>query len=166
MEIENSPFYVFDTQAEVEQAIQWLRRADFDVKKLSLIGKACYTKEYSVGFYTAGDQIEIWRQVAALWGCIWGQLLAPAIFFLPGIGLMATAGPIVTDLIVALDEAEIVGEGSALGAALSQIGASKEQAIQYETALKADKYILLVRGNVEELALARAVMATRTLWVA
>ena len=164
MEIENSPFYVFHTHAEAEQAIQWLRRADFDVKKLSLIGKGYHTEEHPVGFYTAADRIKTWGGVGAFWGGIWGLLLAPAVFFLPGIGLMAMAGPVVAELVAALEGAAVIGGASALGAALSQLGASKEQAIKYETALKADKYILMVHGNTEELAQARAVMATRTLW--
>lgn len=165
MEIENSPFYVFNTHAEAEQAIQWLRRANFDIKKLSLIGKGYHSEEHSIGFYATADHITSWGGVGAFWGGIWALLLAPAVFLLPDIGLIAVAGPIVTDLIAAL-EGPVMGGASALSAALRQVGASEEQASKYENALKADKYILMVHGNAEEMALARAVMATRALWIA
>ena len=166
MEIENSPFYLFDTHAEAERAIQWLRRAAFDVKKLSLIGMGYHTEEQSIGFYTTAGQIKAWGGVAVFWDGIWSLLLAPAVFYLPGIGLIAMAGPIVNELMGALEGEVRVDDASALSVALRQVGASKEQASKYQTALKAGKFILMVHGNAEEMALARAVMATRTLWIA
>jgi hypothetical protein len=36
----------------------------------------------------------------------------------------------------------------------------KDQAIRYETAIKADKYLLIVHGSPEDVAKARAVIAT------
>lgn len=97
--------------------------------------------------------------MGAFWGGIWGLLLAPAVFFLPGIGLLAMAGPLVSALVGALEGAVVVGGVSALGAALSQVGVPKDQIIKYETALKVDKYVLVVHGNAEEVAKARSVLA-------
>ena len=57
MEPDNSPGFVFNTHVEAEDAIHALRRADFDVTKLSLIGKGYHSEEHPVGFYTAGDKI-------------------------------------------------------------------------------------------------------------
>ena len=59
----------------------------------------------------------------------------------------------------ALEGAVVVGGVSALGAALSQIGVPKDQVIKYETALKVDKYVLLVHGSAEDLTTADAVLA-------
>jgi hypothetical protein len=72
MENNDSPVYVFNTHVEAEQAIDSLRRADFDVTKLSLIGKGYHSEEHPVGFYTAGDKIRSWGGVGAFWGGIWG----------------------------------------------------------------------------------------------
>jgi hypothetical protein len=51
-----------------------------------------------------------------------------------------------------------VGGVSALGAALTQIGIPKDQVLKYETALKADKYVLMVHGSAEDYARAHAVL--------
>jgi hypothetical protein len=164
MDTTNSPFYIFNTHVEAEQAIQSLNKSGFDVKKLSLVGKGYHSEEHPIGFYTKGDRIKAWGGVGAFWGSIWGLLFAPAIFFLPGVGLVAMAGPLVAALVSALEGAVVVGGLSAVGAALTQIGLPKDQVIKYETALKADKYVLLVHGNAEDVAKARAVLAGAKAW--
>jgi hypothetical protein len=164
MDTMNSPFYIFNTHVEAEQAIQTLNKSGFDVKKLSLVGKGYHSEEHPIGFYTKGDRIKAWGGVGAFWGSIWGLLFAPAIFFLPGVGLVAMAGPLVAALVSALEGAVVVGGLSAVGAALTQIGLPKDQVIKYETALKADKYVLLVHGNAEDVAKARAVLAGAKAW--
>lgn len=158
MEKADLPVYVFDTHLEAEAAIKKLNNANFDVKKLSLIGKGYHSEEKPVGFYTIGDRIKAWGGLGAFWGGIWGLLMAPAVFFLPGLGLMAFAGPIVAVLISALEGAVVMGGVSALGAALMQIGVPKDKVIKYETALKVDKYVLMVHGSVEEQNQARQVL--------
>jgi hypothetical protein len=159
MQTQNSPSYVFNTHTEAEEAIQLLNKSGFDVKKLSLVGKGYHSEEHPVGFYTAGDRIKSWGGMGAFWGSIWGLLLAPAVFFLPGLGLVALAGPLVSALVGALEGAVVVGGVSALGAALVQIGVPKDQVIKYETALKVDKYVLIVHGNAQDLATAATVLA-------
>jgi hypothetical protein len=158
MQTETSPFYVFNTHAEAEEAIRSLSRSGIDVKKLSLVGKGYHSEEHPVGFYTAGDRIKSWGGIGAFWGGIWGLLLAPAVFFLPGLGLVAMAGPLVSALVGALEGAVVVGGVSALGAALTDLGAAKDQVIKYESALKADKYILIVHADATELEKARSVL--------
>jgi hypothetical protein len=159
MKKEDSYLYIFNTHGEAEGAIRSLSASGFDVKKLSLVGKGYHSEEHPVGFYTTGDRIKTWGGIGAFWGGFWGLLLAPAVFFLPGLGLVAMAGPVVAALIGALEGAVVVGGLSALGGALIQIGLPKDQVIKYETALKADKYVLMVHGNAEQVASARAVLS-------
>jgi hypothetical protein len=155
----NLPVYLFDTHADAEQAIRSLNDAGFNMKSLSLVGKGCHTEEHAVGFYTAGDRIKSWGSRGAFWGSLWGLLFSPAVFLLPGIGLLALAGPIVVALVSALEGAVVVGSISALGAAMMQLGIPREQAIKYETALKVDNYVLLIHGSAAEAAQARAVLS-------
>jgi hypothetical protein len=164
MEKVDSSVYVFNTHVEAEEAIRSLSRSGFDVKKLSLVGKGYHSEEHPVGFYTVGDRIKSWGGIGAFWGGVWGLLLAPAVFFLPGLGLMAMAGPVVAVLVGALEGAVVVGGLSALGAALTVIGVPKDQVIKYETALKADKYVLMVHGSAEEVAKARSVLESSKAW--
>jgi len=164
MQTSDAPFHVFDTHVQAEEAIQALGKAGFDVKKLSLVGRGYHSEEHPVGFYTTGDRIKAWGGMGAFWGSVWGLLLAPAVFFLPGLGLVAMAGPVVAALVGALEGAVVVGGASALGAALVQVGAGKDQAIKYETALKADKYVLVVHGDAQDQEKARSVLSGAKAW--
>lgn len=155
----NSSFFVFDTHTAAEEAIRTLGQSGFDMKKLSLVGKGYHSEEKPMGFYTAGDRIKAWGGTGAFWGGIWGLLLAPAVFVLPGLGVVGMAGPFVATLIGALEGAVVVGGLSALGAALTQIGVPKDQVIKYEAALKVDKYLLVVHGSAEDQAKVREVLA-------
>ena len=155
----NSNFYVFNTHAAAEDAIRALGQSGLDMKQLSLVGKGYHSEEKPMGFYTVGDRIKTWGSTGAFWGGIWGLLLAPAVFVLPGLGLVGMAGPFVATLVGALEGAAVVGGLSALGAALTQIGVPKDQAIKYEAALKVDKYLLVVHGSAEDQARAREVLA-------
>jgi len=160
MQMENSPTYIFNTHVEAEEAIRSLSRSGFDMQKLSLIGKGYHSEEHPVGFYTTGDKIKAWGKSGAFWGGIWGLLIAPAVFLIPGLGLLAMAGPIVPTLVGGLEGAVLVGGFSALGAALTQIGVSENQVIKYESALKVDKYVLVVHGDAEDLVKVGAVLGT------
>ena len=166
MEHTNTACYVFNTHMEAEDAIGLLSRSGFDVKTLSLVGKGYHTEEHPLGFYTVGDRIRSWGGTGAFWGGIWGLLLAPAVFFLPGVGLVAMAGPFVAALVGALEGAVVVGGLSALGAALTQLGVPKDLVIKYETDIKMDKYVLMVHGSAEEADKARAVLQNSKAWQA
>ncbi|WP_218509136.1 DUF1269 domain-containing protein [Variovorax sp. dw_308] len=154
-----SPAYIFETRVQAEDAIHALSESGFDVKKLSLVGRGYHSEEHPMGFYTVADKIKAWGGAGAFWGGIWGLLLAPAVFILPGLGLVAMAGPVVAALVSALEGAVLVGSLSALGAALTQVGVPKDQVIKYETAVKVDKYVLLVHGGAEDQSKVRSVLA-------
>jgi len=97
---------------------------------------------------------------------VWGLLMAPAVFVLPGLGVVAMAGPVVAALVGGLEGAAVVGGLSALGAAFSQLGMPKEHAMRYETALKADKYLLVVHGTDAQAAQASQVLFKADSWKA
>jgi hypothetical protein len=158
LEKSESPFYVFKTHGGAEQAIQLLSDSGFDLTQLSLVGKGYYSDVHPFGFYTSDGRIKSWGGTGAFWGGIWGVLLMPAVFFLPGLGIMAMAGPVVAALVGALERAVVSDGVSVLGAALLQTGVSRDQAIKYEKALKADKYVLTVHGSAADLLRARSVL--------
>jgi hypothetical protein len=159
MNTQQTPFIIYDTHVEAEAAIRTLNKCGFDIKKLSVVGKGYHSEEHAVGFYTVGDRMKTWGGIGAFWGGIWGLLLAPAVFFLPGLGLVALAGPVVAALVSALESAVVVGGISALGAALVTLGVPDDQVIKYETAPKADKYVLMVHGNADDINKVPSVLA-------
>ena len=56
----------------------------------------------------------------------------------------------------------MAGGLSALGAALFSIGVPKDSVIQYETAVKAEGFLVTAHGTPEEMARAKAILATAT----
>jgi len=139
--------YIFKTHSEAEQATKLLNNAGFDIQKISIIGKGFHTEEHPIGFYTKGDRIKSWGSTGAFWGSLWGMLFLPAVFFIPGFGLIAMAGPFSNILISALEGAILGGGVGAIGAALTQTGIPDNLIIKYETAIKADKFVMLIHGD-------------------
>lgn len=155
---QNAILAVFDSHDQAETAIKDLQRSGFDMKKLSLVGKGYHQEEFPTGFYTTGDRVKYWGGSGALWGGLWGMLFGAAFFWVPGIGPLAIGGPLVHILVGALEGAAVVGGLSAVGAALASIGVPKESIIQYESALKADKFLLIAHGDAKEVEKARDIM--------
>ena len=60
----------------------------------------------------------------------------------------------------ALQGAVVVGGVSALSAALFSIGLPKDSTIQYEAALKANGFLIVAHGPVDEMARAKAILET------
>lgn len=52
----NLPVYLFDTDAEAEQAIRSLNSTGFNMRLLSLVGKGCHTEEQATGRCGGGRQ--------------------------------------------------------------------------------------------------------------
>lgn len=64
----NSAVAIFTEHLAAENAIQKLKDAGFDVKKLSIIGRDYHTDENVVGFYNVGDRMKYWGKFGAFWG--------------------------------------------------------------------------------------------------
>ncbi len=54
----------------------------------------------------------------------------------------------------------VVGGLSALGAGLYSIGIPKDSIMQYETALKSDKFLVIAHGTADEAARAKSILET------
>jgi hypothetical protein len=158
MSEENSVVSVFSSHAAADEAIKELSQKGFDMTKLSIIGKGYHSEEHAVGFYTAGDRIKSWGATGAFWGGIWGLLLSPALFLVPGLGLVGLAGPIVSTVLSVLEGAVLGGGLTAIGAALAQMGIPKDDAVKYEMALKANGFLLIVHGTSEDVQQARTIL--------
>jgi hypothetical protein len=59
-----------------------------------------------------------------------------------------------------IENAVLVGGLSALGAALYSIGIPKDSVLQYETALKTDRFLVMAHGPTAEVARAKTILAT------
>jgi hypothetical protein len=149
----------YPTHEAAEQSVKALQQAGFDMKKLSIVGKDYHSEEHVVGYYNAGDRMKAWGKLGAFWGGMWGILLGAAFFVVPGLGPIAVAGPLVAVVVAGLEGAVVVGGLSAIGAGLYSIGIPKDSVLQYESALKAGKFLLLAHGSKDEIERARSVLA-------
>jgi uncharacterized membrane protein len=158
MSDKNAVVAIYDSHTQAETALKELQRSGFDMKKLSIVGKDYHTEEDVVGYYNAGDRMKRWGKVGAFWGGFWGLLFGAAFFTIPGLGPILVAGPLVAWIIGALEGAVVVGGISALGAGLYSIGIPKDSIVQYETAVKSDKFLLLAHGTADEVEKAKGIM--------
>jgi hypothetical protein len=159
-EKQNAVVAIYKTHAAAEEAVKELQRSGFNLKQLSIVGKDYHTDEQVVGYYNAGDRMKYWGRMGAFWGGFWGLLFGSAFFAIPGIGPVLVAGPLVAWIVAGLEGAVAVGGLSAIGAGLYSIGIPKNSILQYETALKADKFLLLAHGAADEVTKARNILQT------
>jgi hypothetical protein len=85
-------------------------------------------------------------------------LFGSAFFAVPGIGPVLMAGPVVAWIVGALEGAVVVGGLSAVGAGLYGMGIPKDSVVEYEVALKTDKFLLMVHGSASEVEKARDIL--------
>jgi hypothetical protein len=154
----NAVIAVFDDHQAAEVAVKKLADAGIDIKKLSVVGKGFHTDEHVVGFYNAGDRIKFWGKRGAFWGGLWGWLFGGIFMFIPVVGHVVMIGYFAAAAIAAIEGAVVVGGVSALGAALYSIGIPKDSAIAYESAVKADGFLVMAHGSAEEVERAKKVL--------
>ena len=156
---EDSVIAIYAQHSDAENAINQLKKANFDIKKLAIIGKGYHTEDDVVGYYTTGDRMKHWGKMGAFWGGLWGLLAGSAFFLIPGVGPVIVAGSAVAWIVSALETAAVVGGLSALGAGLYSKGIPKGSVLKYESSIKAGKFLLIAHGTAADVEAARRILA-------
>jgi uncharacterized membrane protein len=154
----NSIVATYPTHTAAEAAVKELQQSGFDMKKLSIVGRDYHTDEHVVGYYNVGDRMKAWGKTGAFWGGLWGLLFGSAFFWIPGLGPLLVAGPLVSWIVGALEGAALVGGLSALGAGLYGLGIPKDSILQYETAIKTGKFVLIAHGTIDDITHAKEIL--------
>jgi hypothetical protein len=149
---------VFPNHEAAEGAVKELAAAGFEMKNLSLVGKGYHTDEKVVGFYNTGDRIKFWGTRGAYWGGLWGLFFGGLFMTIPVVGHVVVLGYLGAMVISAIESAVLVGGLSALGAALYGLGVPKDSVIEYETAVKADSFLVMAHGTADEMARAKSIL--------
>ena len=155
MNSKNSVAAIYETHEQAEHVVKDLQEAGVDMKSLSIVGRDTHTNERVVGYYTAGDRMMYWGGVGGFWGLLFGS----GLFFIPGLGPILAAGPIVAWIVAGLEGAVVLGGVSAIGAGLISLGIPKDSVLKYDVALKTDKYVLVVHGTPDEVEKAKDIIA-------
>jgi len=156
----NIALAVYGTHTEAESAIKELQQSNFDMKKLSIVGRSHHIDERVLGCYNTGDHMKTWGKIGAFWGEIWGSHSGPAFFCIPGFGRLVFAGPIVGWLTSVLKSAVIIGGTGALGAGLIGMGIPENSILSCEASLKTDKFVVIAHGTAAEVKIAHDIIAT------
>jgi hypothetical protein len=149
---------VYQNHEPAQKSIAELQDAGVSLKSLSIVAKEIHRGEDAVGYYNIGDRMQCCGKIGAYWEDIWGMLPGSAMFGIPGLGPILVAGPLVAWIVAGLQGSVVVGGVSAVGAALTGIGIPRDSVVEYETALKTDKFLLVVHGTTDEVAKARGVL--------
>jgi uncharacterized membrane protein len=155
----NSVVALYSEHSDAEAAINLLKKGNFNIKQLAIVGRGYHTEDQVIGYYTTGDRMKHWGKKGAFWGGIWGMLIGSAFFLVPGIGPVLVAGSAVAWIVGALESAVLVAGLSALGAGLFSIGIPKDSALKYESSVKAGKFLLIAHGTAQEAEAAREILA-------
>jgi hypothetical protein len=150
---------IFPSHVEAEAAVLELQKAGFDMQKISIIGKDYQTTEHVRGFLTWKDTAKVGAGEAGYWGSFFGGLFGiltgVGLLFIPGVGPVIIAGHVAGVLAGWIEGMVVGGLGAAVAGglvgALVGLGIPKEQALRYETEIKAGKFIVIVSGTDEEI---------------
>jgi len=138
---------VYETHAQALEAIHQLKKENFPVRHVSILGQADVKNPHSVA-----DEDEMSERagkgvgIGILTGSTIGILTGVGVFAIPGLGFLFGAGALV-GAIAGLDLGLI---GGGIAGALS-IGMHKEHYEKYDQYLKDGKFLLIVHGSAKEI---------------
>ena len=156
----NSVIALYKTHDAAENAVKILAQASIPMKEISIIGKGYHSEENVIGFYNIGERMQFWGKYGAFWGSLWAILTGGLFLSLPVIGPVVVLGSFAAVVLGAIEGAIVGGGIGALGAALFSIGVPKNSIIEYEDAVKAEGFLVLVQGSAEEVKHAQEILNT------
>jgi hypothetical protein len=155
---QSSVIAVYPDHEAAEGAVKLLTREGIPMSNLSIVGRDFQVSEKPVGFVTPGYFAKEGAATGAWVGGLFGMLMGAAFLVLPGVGPMVAAGPLVGALLGGLEGALAGAAFGALSGALIGWGVPKKEALVYETEVKAGKFLVIVRGDAETIARAKALL--------
>ena len=155
---QHSAVAIYNTHIAAEAALKVLQAAAIDIEHVSIAGKDRRTEEHVVGYCDAGDRLKYWGKLGAFGGGVWDLVLGAAFFWMPGLGPVQVGGPLVASIAGVLEGATVNGGLTTLGAALHGMGIPRSSVISYESALKANKCLLIFQGAADEASDAKEIL--------
>lgn len=139
---------VYKTHLATEQALENLHAMEFDLSRVSLVGKGYHSEEHPIGIFKLTDKQHHYCGLqAAIWDAAWARLAGTGFFWVPVFGTLVAAGPIVTFLVKRLEETDAGAGYGVLGGALYAIGVPRQSISQYEEYVKGERFLLIVHGD-------------------
>ena len=149
---------VYGSHTAAEDALKALERSGIEMRKISIVGKDYHSEEQPLGYFNLGERLRFFGKYGAFWGSLAGILLGSFVMFIPVFGHLIILGPLAATIVSGAQGAVIGGGTGAFIGALTAIGVPRDSAVRYDVQLKADKFLLLVQGDSQEIGRARALL--------
>lgn len=149
---------IYPDHDAAESAVKLLQKNGIKMDQLSIVGQDFKTIEKPIGFLTTGSVACDGARVGAWTGGFFGILVGAAFLVVPGIGPLVIVGPLAATLLGGVEGALVGSAVGALAGALVSLGFSENQAIRYESEIKAGKFLVTLKGDSEEIENARTIV--------
>jgi len=146
---------VYESHEKALNAVHLLNEKKFPLKNLSIVGKADMINDH-MHLKSAVSDNNAPMAIGAVVGTVVGLLTGVGVFAIPGFGFLYGAGAVV-GAIGGFDLGLVSG---GVGALLTMIGVKKESALKYESHLHEGKYLLLVKGSMDDITKAEHILHT------
>jgi hypothetical protein len=137
---------VFSTGDDAVPALDLLRVAGFPGDEVAVLGKGVRRTNQTQGWIASGPDAGPFGDWGSLWRALTGWL-DPGFAWLPGIGWVTAAGWLTRTL----------SAGATL-AALAESAVPQGELVGYVGDIKADRYLVVVRGDASSVSRARAML--------
>lgn len=141
---------VFASHEAADEAVRKLGANAIALSSISVLGKNYHSEDQPIGYFNAGQRAWFYGKLGAFWGGLAGLLLGSGFFFVPVIGPMVVLGPMTSIIVGGIEGAVLAGGASALVGALTAVGVPKNSVLRYETALTADKFLVTVHAQEQD----------------
>lgn len=155
---ENAAVSICMNPDQVQKAVVNLEKFGFNIKRISVIGKAYGEKQELAAYYEQGDSLRCWGKQSNFWNRLCTLIRDWVLFSCPSTGALLVIGPISLWIVAVLDNSAIFGGLSVLGATLYSMGLAKDSVQDYEEALRKGSYLLIVHGPSQEVMQAKRIL--------
>lgn len=138
---------VYDKYEDVIETVEALDKAGIDKELISVIGKGNEKTPNRFEYYKHSQDAAFWGEQGAFWGAIIGFLVGAFMTWLPGVGPVIAAGPLMNALAGLAAGSVLGGSLSALVAVLMDWGLTEAEAKRYEDLVKQGKFLVIVHGD-------------------
>jgi hypothetical protein len=159
MNLHNSAVGLFESHLHAEAGIRVVAHCGVDMTQISLVGADHQSGNQVVEFFPAGNGTTPSDPQDETWSGAWGLLIGAGFYWVPGVGPLLAAGPLVPMLIGANDGQTIDRSHSALRVSLLNMGIPRNRVAMYESAIHAGKFILAFHGTPREVERAEGIFS-------
>lgn len=149
---------VFDTHTAARAALDALVGWGLSADRVSLVGKDARSEGHLVAFYDGGESTKVWGRLGGFWGDVAGTLTGSAFLVLPEVGHLLVFGPLGHWIMAGLEGAAVIGGVSALGAGLVSLGVPRGDIAQYESSVRAGRFLVVASGTSADVERARGLL--------